>query len=85
MDVSWDISSESKRFVTALNVLSERRKNTLAEILATVEKSDSGIINADMDTDNSLYTCKLLVEVFNLDHLQKLIANLKKSRRRCCN
>ncbi|MDZ7345929.1 MAG: bifunctional (p)ppGpp synthetase/guanosine-3',5'-bis(diphosphate) 3'-pyrophosphohydrolase [candidate division KSB1 bacterium] len=78
MDVSWNISSESKRFVAGLQVLGERRKNTLADISANVEKSDSVIVSMKMGTDNSLFTCRLEVEVYNLDHLNKLIANLKK-------
>ena len=77
MDVSWSVM-KNNRFIAALYILGERRKNTLAEISEAVNSLDSVIIDLKMGTDNSLFNCQINVEVYDVAHLNKLITRIKR-------
>jgi GTP diphosphokinase / guanosine-3',5'-bis(diphosphate) 3'-diphosphatase len=77
MDVSWSVM-KNNRFVAALYILGERRKNTLSEISEAVNSLDSVIIDLKMGTDNSLFNCQINVEVYDVAHLNKLITRIKR-------
>ncbi len=78
IDVSWDVDKGS-RFLTALHILSERRNKFLAEVGDAITSGDASINSIKMDSDSgSLYDCIMSVEVYDLDHLNRIIAKLKK-------
>ncbi len=78
VDVTWNVINSANRFVAALSIIGERRKNTLSEISEAVNALDSTIVGMKLGTDTSLFTCRLHVEVYDVSHLTKLKARLKK-------
>jgi len=77
IDVSWNVDSNN-RFLVGIHVLGERRKNFLADISETVNSADSNILDVNLTAENSLFNCHLTVEVYDLNHLQKLISKIKR-------
>ncbi|MBN1560971.1 bifunctional (p)ppGpp synthetase/guanosine-3',5'-bis(diphosphate) 3'-pyrophosphohydrolase [candidate division KSB1 bacterium] len=77
VDVSW-ASENMKRFIVGLSILGERRKKFLSEVSETINANDSSILDVKMNSETSLFTCALTIEVYDLDHLQKLIGKIKR-------
>ena len=77
VDVSWDVENNN-RFISGIYVLGERRKSFLSEISDSVNALDSNILDVNMTAENSLFSCHLTVEVYDLSHLQKLINTIKR-------
>ena len=78
VDVSW-AAEKSNRFLVAIHVLGERRKDFLSEISESINSLNSNIIDVNMTSENSLFTCDLTIEVIDLSHLQKVIGKIKKN------
>ena len=77
IDVSWDVDTGS-RFLAGLYILGERRTNFLSEISNAVTNLDGFIINVNMNSEDSLVNCVLSIEVYDLNHLNKVITKLNK-------
>ncbi|OGC00297.1 hypothetical protein A2V82_11525 [candidate division KSB1 bacterium RBG_16_48_16] len=77
VDVSWDVEKGS-RFLAAVFVLGERRNKFLSEISDSIANSDCNIVEVAMNSENSLVNCSLNIEVYDLDHLNRLISKIKK-------
>ncbi|MBN1466770.1 bifunctional (p)ppGpp synthetase/guanosine-3',5'-bis(diphosphate) 3'-pyrophosphohydrolase [candidate division KSB1 bacterium] len=77
VDVSWAAENKN-RFIVGLSILGERRKKFLSEVSETINANDSSILDVTMNSETSLFTCSLTLEVFDLDHLQKLIGKIKR-------
>jgi guanosine-3',5'-bis(diphosphate) 3'-pyrophosphohydrolase len=77
IDVSWDVEKGS-RFLAGLFVLGERRNELLSNIPETVSTADCNIVSMNMNAQNSLVSCNLSVEVYNLDHLNRVISKIQK-------
>jgi len=77
IDVSWG-SMKNSKFIASLYILGERRKNVIAEISEVVNAADSSIVDMKMTSENSLFNCEIKVEVFDVDHLAKIILKIKK-------
>jgi GTP diphosphokinase / guanosine-3',5'-bis(diphosphate) 3'-diphosphatase len=77
IEVSWDVDNGS-RFLAGLYILGERRTNFLSEISDAVTNSDGLIINVNMNSEDSLVNCVLSIEVYDLNHLKKVITKLNK-------
>lgn len=77
VDVSWDVD-KNNRFLAGLYILGERRKDFLSEISEIVNTTDSTIINVNMRSDTSLFTCQITIEVYDLQHLTKIISKIKR-------
>lgn len=77
IDVAWDVD-KGNRFLAGLYILCERRGKFLADLSDAVSNADGNIASANMSTDASLVTCTLSVEVYDLEHLNRLIARIKK-------
>ncbi len=77
VDVSWDVESGS-RFLAGLYVLGERRNKFLSEITETIASNDCNIVNVNMNSEDSLVSCVLSIEVYDLSHLNKVISKIKK-------
>jgi len=77
VDVSWHVES-GNRFLAGLYVLGERRNKFLSEITETIANSDCNIVNVNMNSEDSLVSCMLSIEVYDLSHLNKVISKIKK-------
>ncbi|MBN2356619.1 bifunctional (p)ppGpp synthetase/guanosine-3',5'-bis(diphosphate) 3'-pyrophosphohydrolase [candidate division KSB1 bacterium] len=77
IDVSWNVDKGS-RFLAGLHILSERRNKFLSDVTEAVTSVDASIIGVKMDSDLSLFTCIMSIEVYDLNHLNRVIAKIKK-------
>ncbi|HOT98262.1 MAG TPA: bifunctional (p)ppGpp synthetase/guanosine-3',5'-bis(diphosphate) 3'-pyrophosphohydrolase [bacterium] len=77
IDVAWDVD-KGNRFLAGLYILCERRSKFLAELSDAVSNSDGIIASANMSSDASLVNCMISVEVYDLEHLNRIIAKIKK-------
>ena len=77
IDVEWDIDTEQK-FQVQLSILGEDRKNLLKDITFCVAKQDINIINANFRVEDSYAKGSLDIEVNDLQHLTKIINNIRK-------
>ena len=77
VDVKWDVGS-SNRFPAGLHVLSEKRKQFLSELSESINAADSNVIDVRMTSDNSLFNCDVMIEVYDLNHLKKIINKVNK-------
>jgi len=77
IDVEWDIENEQK-FQVQLSILGEDRKNLLKDITFCVAKQDINIINANFRVEDSYAKGSLDIEVNDLQHLTKIINNIRK-------
>lgn len=77
IDVAWDVDKGS-RFLAGVYILCERRSRFLADLSDAVSNADSNISSASMNADASLVNCTIVVEVYDLDHLNRIISKIKK-------
>lgn len=77
VDVSWDVEKGS-RFIAGLYVLGERRNKLLTEITESITSTDSNIISVNMNAENSLVNCMINFEVYDLEHLNRVMTKIKK-------
>ena len=75
IDVSWDVDG-SDSFLVQLRVLSSGRKDFLKDIGEIAATMDSNIQKVDMNTENSLITAYIILEVSDLSHLNRIIRRL---------
>jgi GTP pyrophosphokinase len=76
VDVDWDVESD-QAFVVKLNLFVEERRNLLRDVTAAVADADAAVRGADLD-DTSSGAASVVVEVNDLDHLQRCIDKLRK-------
>lgn len=77
MTVSWSSSIQSKHR-SQLQVLTENRKNILADIGSSINHDDADIISMNARiTSNNLAEFDIIIEVSDLDHLQVLLQHLR--------
>ena len=79
VDVTWDISSDQpERFPAKLVVTAINEPGTLAQVAQVISEADGNIDNLRMMRRASDFTDMLLeVEVWDLEHLNRIIAGLR--------
>jgi GTP diphosphokinase / guanosine-3',5'-bis(diphosphate) 3'-diphosphatase len=77
IDVTWDVE-KGTRFLAGIYILGERRNKFISEVTETVAAIDGNIVGVSMNSEVSLMNCILSVEVYDLDHLNRIIAKLRK-------
>lgn len=75
IEVSWDVDGKDA-FMVQLQVLSSGRKDFLKDIGDMASSMDTTILKVDMNTENSLITAFLILEVRDLSHLNRIIRRL---------
>jgi len=80
IDVAWDIDeNRPERFVTSLAVFTLNEVGALGRIAQTIAEADANIDNLSMVMRSSdFYEMLIDVEVWNLTHLNRLIAALRR-------
>ncbi|NLP12532.1 bifunctional (p)ppGpp synthetase/guanosine-3',5'-bis(diphosphate) 3'-pyrophosphohydrolase, partial [bacterium] len=77
IDVTWDVEKGS-RFLAGIYILGERRNKFIADVTEAAAALDCNIVGVSMNSEVSLMNCVLSVEVYDLDHLNRVIAKLRK-------
>jgi len=77
VDVSWDVE-KGTRFLAGVYILGERRNKLISEVTEIIAAGDGNIVSVNMQAENSLVNCVVNVEVYNLDHLNRLLSKIKK-------
>lgn len=80
IDVQWDENFENKSYKAKLNINSNDRNYLLSDIVTVIAQCKANIVHIDskINDDKITTTTKLEVGIKDLDHLNILIANLKK-------
>jgi len=77
IDVTWDVEKGS-RFLAGIYILGERRNKFIADVTDAAAALDCNIVGVNMNSEVSLMNCVLSVEVYDLDHLNRVMAKLRK-------
>ena len=77
VDVEWDVGID-KMFLVGLYVLGQRRKNFLSDIGESIAATDTNIVSANMNAQDSLANCSMILEVKNLNHLTRVMSKVSK-------
>ena len=82
IDLAWDVNEASKtRFPARISVTASNEVGTLAHVAKVIGDSDGNISNLHMATRApDFYEMHIDVELFDLKHLNRIIASLKKSK-----
>ena len=80
IDVEWDEEIEQKTYEVKLLLKSSDRNFLLSDIVTVVSQCKAGLqhVDSSVDEDKISATTKMTVVVQDAEHLQTLIANLKK-------
>ncbi|MFN2370779.1 MAG: bifunctional (p)ppGpp synthetase/guanosine-3',5'-bis(diphosphate) 3'-pyrophosphohydrolase [Candidatus Krumholzibacteriia bacterium] len=79
IEVSWDTSPDQV-FMVKLIITSTDRKNLLMDLSNTLSLTNTNIASGDFDVENDLARVTLVIEVRNLNNLEKIIKALGKVR-----
>ncbi len=79
IDVSWD-SAPGQTFMVKLIILAQDRKNLLMDISNTISNTNTNIASGEFSAEDDLAKVTLVVEVRNLNNLEKLLKILGKIR-----
>jgi guanosine-3',5'-bis(diphosphate) 3'-pyrophosphohydrolase len=79
IDVSWD-SAPDQTFMVKLIIQAEDRKNLLMDISNTIADTSTNIASGEFSSEDDLAKVTLVVEVRNLNNLEKLLKILGKIR-----
>jgi GTP pyrophosphokinase len=74
-DVAWDTEGEGA-FMVQLRLLAAGRRDFLKDIGESLSTMDTNILKVDMNTDNSIVTSYIILEVKDLSHLTRIIRRL---------
>jgi GTP pyrophosphokinase len=77
VELSWDVP-DTRAFVVKLLVYGEDRQGMLADLANAVSAAGTNIVNAGMRAVDGDARGTFLVEVNNLNHLNKVAASMKK-------
>lgn len=72
VEVEWDVEKH-RQFMVRLNLIAEDRKNFLHDISEAIAGTDTNVVNISMKAEDSLVYGDLIVEVRNLQHLNRVI------------
>jgi guanosine-3',5'-bis(diphosphate) 3'-pyrophosphohydrolase len=79
IEVSWD-SAPDQTFMVKLIILAQDRKNLLMDISNTVANTNTNIASGEFSAEDDLAKITLVVEVRNLNNLEKLLRVMGKVR-----
>ena len=79
IEVSWD-SAPGQTFMVKLIIQAQDRKNLLMDISNTISNTNTNIASGEFSAEDDLAKVTLVVEVLNLNNLEKLLKILGKIR-----
>lgn len=72
IDVEWDVNQDEK-FLVRLKIIGEDRKGFLRDVSEAISKTETNIVNFQMEARDSLAYSEIIVQVKNLQQLTKVI------------
>ena len=80
IDVQWDEGDSERYYDADLNVIARDRSFLLTDVVTVVSQCKATLesINAAVNHDTLLSTLKMVIRVHNIDHLNNVIANMRK-------
>jgi len=79
VEVSWD-TPRGQSFVVQLDLVVEDRKNMLRDITQAIADSDTNVRAAEMYARDATAVGRIVVEVSNLSHLNRIMDKVRKVR-----
>ena len=79
IDVEWDVDGVEK-FMVSLRILANGRKDFLKDVTESLSTMKTNILKIDMNTENSIITTTMIVEVNDISHLTQIIRRLCRIR-----
>lgn len=77
INVEWD-KEQNRPFMAHLKIMGQDRKGFLRDITEHISNTDTSIINIEGNVDEGIVYISLILEVSNLNHLNKVISKIKK-------
>ncbi len=77
INVEWDVEKD-KHFIVRIHLIGEDRKDFLRDITEKISLTRTNIVSLNTKTQDTLVTTNLIIEVRNLQHLNKVIHNIGK-------
>ncbi len=76
IDVNWDVDSKQS-FITQIKIMGQERKNFLKDVTEAISSTNTNIISIDGNVDETIIHISLILQVGNLNHLNKVISKLQ--------
>ena len=75
IEVAWDVDGD-EAFLVQLRILAEGKKDFFKDVAESISQLDTKIVKMDMNTENTLITMYMILEVRDLSHLSKIMSRL---------
>jgi len=72
INVEWDVG-KGQQFTVPIKILAQERKGLLRDIMDAITYTNTNIVGVEGKVDESLANVSLLIQVGNIDHLNKVI------------
>ena len=79
VEVDWDVEKD-KHFLARIHLLAEDRKNFLLEVSEKISRMNTNIVSIDLSTSDSIVNSNLIIQVRDVQHLNKVISSISKVR-----
>ncbi len=77
IDVQWAVNN-SKKFVAKINVIAENNRVFLRDITDSLISMNTNIVSMDLKTQDTLASNVMVIEVLNLNHLNRIMNRVRK-------
>lgn len=77
VDVKWDVERDA-HFIANLSIMADKRPNFLQDITSIIASTGTNIESANMSQNNHIINCWMIIEVRNLNHLNRVIGKVRK-------
>ncbi|MCF7886320.1 MAG: bifunctional (p)ppGpp synthetase/guanosine-3',5'-bis(diphosphate) 3'-pyrophosphohydrolase [Candidatus Marinimicrobia bacterium] len=75
--VDWDIG-EGQKFMAKFKIVAQDKKHLLSAITDVISGEDANIVDIEGKADDVISRFRIILEVINLEHLKRIIKELKK-------
>lgn len=75
--VDWDID-KGQKFMAKMKIVAQDKRHLLSEITDVTSGEEANIVNIEGKTDDVISRFRIILEVVNLEHLNRIINDLKK-------
>ncbi len=76
IDVDWDVNHK-QYFISQIKIMGQERKNFLKDITEIISSTNTNIVSIDGSVDETIIHISLILQVGNLNHLNKVILKLQ--------
>jgi len=76
IDVDWDVNHK-QYFISQIKIMGQERKNFLKDVTEIISSTNTNIVSIDGSVDETIIHISLILQVGNLNHLNKVILKLQ--------